>query len=120
MVTSPRHHEQAPPILTKLGCTQSGNQTRLTNYVETRTGQAPQPLTKTTYEGVCTPTRRDGVAFCGRSRLGGELFGALDRACDAARVLLCEQHRGIGHGFRRLDHFGRDLHATAPGLPTLG
>jgi hypothetical protein len=45
-----------------------GNKTRLTNYVETRTEQAPQPLTKTTYGGVCTPTRRVRTYRCGRSR----------------------------------------------------
>jgi len=53
-----KHHEQAPPGPNKLGCTQLGNQTRLTHYVETRTRQAPQPLTKTSYEGVCVVTRR--------------------------------------------------------------
>jgi hypothetical protein len=48
-----RHHEQAPPGPHQTRLHAVGNQTRLTNYVETRTGQAPQPLTKTTYEGVC-------------------------------------------------------------------
>jgi hypothetical protein len=62
-----RHHEQAPlgPHQTRLH--EVGNQTRLTNYVETRTGQAPQP-TKSTYGGVCTPTRRETAAFSARSR----------------------------------------------------
>ena len=53
-----KHHEQAPPGPHRTRLHAVGNQTRLTDYVETRTGQAPQTLTKTSYEGVCTPTRR--------------------------------------------------------------
>lgn len=53
-LTSPNTMSRPRPVLTKLGCTQLGNQTRLTDYVETRTRQAPNPLTKTSYEGVCT------------------------------------------------------------------
>jgi hypothetical protein len=49
-----RHHEQAPPGPHQTRLHAVGNKTRLTNYVETRTEQAPQPLTKTTYGGVCT------------------------------------------------------------------
>src|SRR6476646_2908955 len=41
-VTSPNTTSR-PPVLTKLGCTQLGNQTRLTHYVETRTVQGPRP-----------------------------------------------------------------------------
>jgi hypothetical protein len=63
-----RHHEQAPPGPDQTRLHAVGYQTRLTNYVETRTGKAPQPLTKTTYEGVCAPTRRSRAAFCARSR----------------------------------------------------
>jgi hypothetical protein len=48
-----RHHEQAPPGPDQTRLHAVGYQTRLTNYVETRTGKAPQTLTKTTYEGVC-------------------------------------------------------------------
>jgi hypothetical protein len=48
-----KHHEQAPPGPHQTRLHEVGYQTRLTNYVETRTGQAPQPLTKTTYGGVC-------------------------------------------------------------------
>jgi hypothetical protein len=53
-----RHHEQAPPGPDQTRLHAVGYQTRLRNYVETRTGKAPQPLTKTTYEGVCGPTPR--------------------------------------------------------------
>jgi len=49
-----RHHEQAPPGPHQTRLHAVGNQTRLTNYVETRAGTGPQPLTKTTYEGACT------------------------------------------------------------------
>jgi hypothetical protein len=64
-----RHHEQAPPGPHRTRLHAVGNQTRLTHYVETRTGQAPQPLTKPSYEGVCPPTRRKFMCKCGRSRL---------------------------------------------------
>jgi hypothetical protein len=59
-----RHHEQVPPGPDQTRLHAVGNQTRLTNYVETRTGKAPQPLTKTTYEGVCCATRRETATFC--------------------------------------------------------
>ena len=41
-----RHHDQAPPRPHRTRLHTVGNQTRLINYVEARTGQAPQPLTK--------------------------------------------------------------------------
>src|SRR5882757_312527 len=73
-----RHHDQAPPGPHQTRLHAVGNETRLTNYVETRTGKAPQPLTKTTYEGVCPPTRRQTRAFRARSR---EKAGPRRRPC---------------------------------------
>lgn len=63
-----RHHEQAPPGPHQTRLHAVGNQTRLMHYVETRTRQAPQSLTKTTYEGVCTTARHDTRANCAHAR----------------------------------------------------
>lgn len=34
--------------------------------------------------------------------------------------MLRDQHRGVGHGFLRLENLGRKLIANATGLPVLG
>jgi Glycosyl transferases group 1 len=102
-----RHHEQAPPGPHQTRLHAVGNQTRLTNYVETRTGQAPQPLTKTTYEGVCFATRRSTAALCARSSAneGAQIVDTLRRVvCKHAR----SRRKGAGRaGQTLLVHCGR-------------
>lgn len=67
-----KHHEQAPPGPHQTRLHAVGHQTRLTNYVETRTGQAPQSLDKNHLRRCLYADTLQRAAFCARSRQSGD------------------------------------------------
>lgn len=76
-----RHHEQAPARSSPNSVARSWEPNPLDELRRDEDRTGPQPLTKTTYEGVCTPTRRVSrtTAHARRElpRFGCWLFGAV-------------------------------------------